>query len=97
LCEFHYDASKQTLRCEGYDRLSSGTFSWRYVSDKKRWQKRYCEKMGKGCPYRKSLLLSKYGAIHEPERAAELLRKLKLKAHDEETETLLDAVIEIIE
>lgn len=97
VCEFHYDATKQIIRCEGYEKLSSEAHNWGNPSDKKRWQKRYCEKMGKGCPYRKSLLLSKYGAIHEPKRAADLLRKLKLKAQDEETEVLLDAMIAIIE
>lgn len=97
VCEFHYDATNQILRCEGYEKFSTGNLSWGDAGDKKRWQEKYCEKMGKGCPYRKSLLLSKYGAIHEPKRAVELLQSLKLKTRDEETKTLLDTLIDVIE
>lgn len=96
ICEFHKDTTGQILRCEGYDDLSASGFFWGNKADKKRWQKKHCEKMGEGCPYRKSLLLTKYNVIKNPERAVEILRAFKRQFPDDEIEELCDILISLI-
>lgn len=60
ICEFHKDATKQILRCEGYGESCAVGLSFGDAANKKEWQRQYCEKLGAGCPYRESLLRYKY-------------------------------------
>ena len=55
ICAYHKDVTSQVLRCFAFCDNCSVSLSWGNSSDKKAWQLKYCQHLGKGCPLKEAL------------------------------------------